>query len=185
MAKATQYTQNGAHIALYPMPSVESVAVNITVRAGSWYEAGVHWGAFHFMEHMSFDGSARFKNPISYNFFRERHGIYANVYTDVDSMGYSLTFPRTKLSEGFTFARELVFGPTFPDRQLQREAEVVSQEYTGMYSNPHQRFARNIRERLFGQKLYETQGFDGLRLSAWGGWRHDERLVLLRESLLP
>lgn len=45
---------NGLRVILYPIKGLPAVKANLVIRAGSSYEEGKDWGAFHFIEHLSF-----------------------------------------------------------------------------------------------------------------------------------
>jgi predicted Zn-dependent peptidase len=48
---------NGALVAFHPISGLNATYLNLTIRAGSWYEEGNSWGEMHLLEHLLFLGS--------------------------------------------------------------------------------------------------------------------------------
>lgn len=157
--KHSEFEINGAKVAVYPMASVQAVMLRVMIRAGSWYETGPKWGAFHLLEHMTYNATKAFPNELAIEFFKEKHGISNNAWTGNSNMGYWFEFPANSLDAGFDIFNELVFKPLIPESQLARESRVVSQEFVDWWSEPRTRFGKAYDELLYGKNhIYIRDG---------------------------
>jgi len=75
MTKITTISINKSKIALYKLNGVRSVMLNVMIRAGSYYEKGENWGAFHFLEHLVFNGTEKLPTLQDIENFKYEHGI--------------------------------------------------------------------------------------------------------------
>ncbi len=159
MVKIHEFTLSGAKVAVYPMRDVRSVRIELLIKAGSWYEKGAYWGAFHFLEHATYHQTRAFPDEISLELFKEKYGIQNNAGTGSSNMGYWFDFPETSLKEGFQLLEELVFKPTIPEKYFDRERKIIRQEYIDKWSDPYNRFYKAQDHQVFGKNhLYSRDG---------------------------
>lgn len=141
---------NGALVALYPMETVQAVALEVQFRAGAWYEKGNDWGAMHLLEHLVHQGTETLLDVYAKELYKEDHGIYQNAYTSGATLGFELNFPTVSLEAGLNLFQELAFHATLPEDRLEHEKQVIAQEYRDKWSNPNSRYARVYDMNLFG-----------------------------------
>ena len=73
MIRPTILDINKAKVILYPIKQFPSIHINITIKAGSWYETGPQWGAFHYLEHLIFEGSTKYPTNRHLENFKQEH----------------------------------------------------------------------------------------------------------------
>jgi predicted Zn-dependent peptidase len=119
---------NGVRIVVIRQPYLATVAVSVFVRSGSCHESSHLGGIGHFIEHMAFKGT-RSRDCQTINLDAERLGAEVNAHTDKDHTAFHM---RGLARDAAAFVRmlgDIVRDSTFPDAELEREREVLLQEY--------------------------------------------------------
>lgn len=142
---------NGLRTVLYPIVGFPAVKANLMVRAGSSFEAGPHWGAFHLIEHLCFEQTRKFKNWLDLESFKEEFGLKNNASTSNDLVEYWTYGPSESLEQALVLLSEMAFFTTLPKEGLPKQNSIIAQEYRGKWDQPNVRFARAIREQMFGK----------------------------------
>jgi zinc protease len=113
------------------------VLLRLAVRAGSIDEADDQRGLAHMLEHMAFNGTARFKpgELVSYlESIGARFGPHVNAYTSFDETVYMLNVPTERqgaLVKGFEALSDFAGGLTLDPQEIDRERGVVIEEWRG------------------------------------------------------
>ncbi len=113
------------------------VLLRLAVRAGSIDEADDQRGPAHMLEHMAFNGTARFKpgELVSYlESIGARFGPHVNAYTGFDETVYMLNVPTERqgaLVRGFEALSDFAGGLTLDAQEIDRERGVVIEEWRG------------------------------------------------------
>ena len=119
---------NGVRIVVIRLPYLATVTVSVFVRSGSCHEDSHLGGISHFIEHMAFKGT-RSRDCQTINLDAERLGAEVNAHTDKDHTAFHM---RGLARDAAAFVRmlgDIVRDGTFPDAELEREREVILQEY--------------------------------------------------------
>ncbi len=119
---------NGVRVVAISLPHLESASVSVFVRAGSSHESKRQNGISHFVEHMAFKGTHT-RSCQQINLDAERLGADVNAHTDKDHTAYHM---RGRARDAGAFVRmlgDIVQGSTFPEAELERERQVLLQEY--------------------------------------------------------
>ena len=98
------------------------------MRAGSSHESKRQSGISHFVEHMAFKGTHT-RSCQQINLDAERLGADVNAHTDKDHTAFHM---RGRAADAPAFVRmlgDIVQGSTFPEAELERERQVLLQEY--------------------------------------------------------
>ena len=118
---------NGVRVVTEEIPSVRSVSVGAWIGAGSRDESSELSGICHFIEHMVFKGTTnRRMHHIAQRM--ENVGGYLNAFT---SKEYTCFYSRCldeHLPRALDTVLDLVLNPVFPERELEREKDVVVEE---------------------------------------------------------
>lgn len=150
---------NKAKIVLFPLKSVRSIEININIRCGSWYETGDNWGAFHFLEHMLFQGTKNYPSAEKMMEFAKDNGIYSNAYTSGEMINFYLSIPDINMDKGLEALEETIFNPIFSEKKIKNELKVITQEFLSRWDRPDTRFSYKIDESLFGKNhIYNRDG---------------------------
>lgn len=118
---------NGIRVVTERIPSVRSVAVGVWVQAGSRDEATDEAGMTHFIEHMVFKGTRRRRtHHIAQRM--ESVGGYLNAFTSKEYTCYYARALDEHLGRALDTVLDLVLDPTLPEKEMDKEKEVVVEE---------------------------------------------------------
>lgn len=113
------------------------VSVQIWVGTGSENE-GVYCGAglSHLLEHMVFKGTAEYTAQQLNEEVASLGGLW-NAYTSTDRTVYHIDGPSARWQQFLHILTQLVFAPTFPIEEFEKEREVIRREMA-MYNDDPQ-----------------------------------------------
>lgn len=119
---------NGARVVVFRLPHLATAAASIFVRSGSQHENARQNGISHFLEHMAFKGTVT-RDCQQINLDAERLGAEVNAHTDKDHTAFHM---RGLARDAEAFVRmlgDIVRNSTFPEAEIERERQVILQEY--------------------------------------------------------
>ena len=119
---------NGVRVVTLRLPHLESVSVSVFVRTGSAHESRRLNGISHFAEHMAFKGTHE-RDCQRINLDAERLGAEVNAHTDKDHTAYHMRGMARHAGQFLHMLGDIVQGSTFPEAELERERQVILQEY--------------------------------------------------------
>lgn len=118
---------NGVRVVTETIPSVRSISVGVWVHTGSRDEQAGEEGICHFIEHMVFKGTERRRmHQIARRM--EFVGGYLNAFTGKEYTCYFARALDEHLGRAIDTVCDLVLEPTFPEKELQKEKDVVIEE---------------------------------------------------------
>jgi zinc protease len=135
---------NGLQVVLLEDHSAPVVALQTWVRFGSADEDPSVAGIAHVFEHMLFKGTDRFPNGEIAALI-EGAGGSVNAWTNYDETVYHVTLSSRFWQTGFDVLSDAVLHSFFDPTELEREKEVVLEEFRRSKDNPD----HEIAERLF------------------------------------
>ena len=126
---------NGVQVLSQTMEGVASVAVGAWVRRGGAHDPAKRTGLSHFLEHMAFKGTeTRSAQEIAISL--ESVGGSLGAYTAREHTGYEARVLSRHLPVATEVLADLVSGPVFDPRELEREKEVVIEEIAAVDDAP-------------------------------------------------
>jgi len=126
---------NGVRVIALPMPHMHTAAVSVFVRTGSAHESTLQSGISHVIEHMAFKGTAE-RNARRINLDAERLGAEVNAHTDKDHTAYQMRGLATHAGDFVRMLGDIVLASTFPAVELERERQVLLQEFAEDEDDP-------------------------------------------------
>ena len=141
-----------------PRPN-NRVMLRLAVKAGSNDEADDQRGLAHLLEHMAFNGSARFKEGELVAYLESigaAFGPHVNAYTSFDETVYMVDVPTEKpgtLDRGFEALSDFAGGMTLATDAIDRERGVVIEEWRGRLG-ASTRMQEPQLKALFGESRY-------------------------------
>ncbi len=118
---------NGVRVLTEHVPSVRSISLGIYVATGSRDEAAEESGLSHFIEHMVFKGTRKRRmHHIAQRM--ESVGGYLNAFTTKECTCYYTRALDEHLARGLDTVADLVTGPVFPEKEIEKEKDVVLEE---------------------------------------------------------
>jgi len=119
--------KNGLPVFLTPSHKAPVVSVQMWVRTGSADEKKGEEGISHFIEHLVFKGTRKFKvGEIAATI--EGSGGELNAYTSFDQTVFHVTISRQFLETGLSAIAEMMGFPTFDPQEIDNERGVVIEE---------------------------------------------------------
>ena len=126
---------NGLEYYIYKNKKPENNAtLNLVVKVGSLMEENNEQGIAHFMEHMAFNGSTKFRKNEMIKYLQSlglKFGGDLNAYTTFDRTVYKLQVPTGKkeLEDGIEVLREWASEATLLTEEIESEKKVVIEEW--------------------------------------------------------
>lgn len=120
----------------------------VSVRAGSRDETPECYGLAHFVEHTIFKGTRRRSSSLIINRM-EAVGGELNAFTSKDETVVYSAFPGGNLSRAVELIADLVLNSVFPDKELDKEREVVCDEISTYLDSPADAIADDFEDLLF------------------------------------
>jgi len=148
----TLTTINGINTVIFPLSDISAIKVELLVRAGSRYETGPQWGAFHFLEHLTFQGTDKFPSRYHLDLYTQEHGLIDNAYTGEKRLGFWVKAPYKSIAPALEVINQLAFHPKFPSEAFPKELSVIEQEYHDLWDNFQTRFDTKLNQQIYGQK---------------------------------
>ncbi len=126
---------NGVRVISETIPSVRSISVGVWVFTGSRDENFDESGISHFIEHMVFKGTKKRRmHHIAQRM--EAVGGYLNAFTSKEYTCYYARSLDEHLDRAIDTVCDLILSPNFPEKDLEREKDVVLEEMKMYEDNP-------------------------------------------------
>jgi len=119
---------NGVRVVTLELPYLETVSVSVFVRSGSQHESARLNGISHVVEHMAFKGTHE-RDCQRINLDAERLGAEVNAHTDKEHTAFHMRGLPEHAGRLIGMLGDIVQNSTFPEAELERERQVILQEY--------------------------------------------------------
>ena len=149
MLKYEQYVfKNGLRLVHIPDESLVA-HFGVVLGTGSRDELSNEQGIAHFIEHMLFKGTK--KRKLYHILSRmEDVGGEIDAYTDKEFIVINSSFPKQYYERAVELIADILFSSTFPDKEIIKEKEVVSEEISMYKDSPAESIFDVFDEILFG-----------------------------------
>jgi predicted Zn-dependent peptidase len=132
------------------LPAARSVSVAAYVLAGSRLEVPGQIGVAHFMEHLTFKGTAAFPSTRSISEAVEGVGGSFNAATDRESTVYWVRVPLREAARAMEVVGELIVRPRLTDRDIESERTVIVGEIRSYLDDPSEYCQILFQTAMFG-----------------------------------
>ena len=132
------------------LPGSRSVSIAAYVLAGSRLETVAEAGVAHFMEHITFKGTAAYPSSRAISEAVEGVGGSANAATDRESTVYWVRVPRRQAATAMEVIGELIVRPRLADADIDQERTVVVEEIRSYLDDPSEYAQILIQQAMFG-----------------------------------
>ena len=120
--------KNGLQYILNQDNSYKSTSIFIFVRVGSKHENKKEFGMAHFLEHLLFKGTKKFKSNIILNKEIDNLTGTTNASTGKNFTNYYIKLPTDNLQKGLIVLKEMVFESIIETKEFIKEKDVVIEE---------------------------------------------------------
>lgn len=135
MTEEISRLSNGLTVVTHAMPHLETTSLGIWVGVGSRHEAAEENGISHFLEHMSFKGTAsRTAQAIAEEI--ESVGGELNAATGLDATAYFARVLKGDEGVALELLADILLNSSFSADELEREREVILQEIASTRDSP-------------------------------------------------
>jgi predicted Zn-dependent peptidase len=141
---------SGPRVISARMPGARSVSVAAYVLAGSRLESADQTGVAHFMEHLTFKGTAAYPTTRAISEAIEGVGGSFNAATDRESTVYWVRVPRREAERGISVLGELIVRPTLHADEIEGERTVIIEEIRSYLDDPAEYCQSLFQVALFG-----------------------------------
>jgi len=141
---------SGPRVISARLPGARSVSIAAYVLAGSRLETPAQAGVAHFMEHITFKGTARFPTTRAISEAIEGVGGSFNAATDRESTVYWVRVPRREATRAMDVLGELIVRPTLADDEIDGERAVIVEEIRSYLDDPAEYAQILFQQALFG-----------------------------------
>jgi predicted Zn-dependent peptidase len=141
---------DGPRVISARLPGSRSFAVAAYVLAGSRLERREQAGVAHFMEHLTFKGTAAYPTTRAVSEAIEGVGGMCNAATDRESTVYWARLPLREARRGVDMLGELIVRPRLEDGEIDRERDVIVEEIRSYHDDASQYVYNIFDEALFG-----------------------------------
>jgi predicted Zn-dependent peptidase len=132
------------------IPGARSVSVAAYVLAGSRLESAGQVGVAHFMEHITFKGTAGYPSTRAISEAIEGAGGSFNAATDRESTVYWVRVPRAEAARGVDVVGELIARPNLDANEIEGERSVIIEEIRSYLDDPAEYCQILFQAALFG-----------------------------------
>ena len=144
---------NGFTVILKEDKSAPVAAIQVWVRTGSANETEEEAGITHFIEHMIFKGTPSKKTGEIARAIEDSGG-HINAYTSFDRTVYFVEIASAQFATGVDVLLDAVQNSLFDKKELEREKEVVLEEYRRSLDIPERQLGRAIMELSYRKHPY-------------------------------
>ncbi len=141
---------SGPRVISARLPGARSVSIAAYVLAGSRLETPAEAGVAHFMEHLTFKGTARFPTTRAISEAIEGVGGSFNAATDRESTVYWVRVPRREATRAMDVLGELIVRPNLADGEIEGERTVIVEEIRSYLDDPAEYAQILFQQAMFG-----------------------------------
>jgi predicted Zn-dependent peptidase len=142
---------DGPRVISARLPGSRSVSIAAYVLAGSRLETPAEAGVAHFMEHLTFKGTAGYPTSRAISEAVEGVGGSANAATDRESTVYWVRVPRREAVTAMHVLGELVVRPRLDEADIDQERTVIVEEIRSYLDDPSEYAQMLMQQAMFGE----------------------------------
>src|SRR5687767_5544979 len=143
--------QSGPRVISARLPGARSVSIAAYVLAGSRLETPAEAGVAHFMEHITFKGTARFPSTRAISEAIEGVGGSFNAATEREVTVYWVRVPRREARRAMQVLGELIVRPTLDDKEIDQERGIIIEEIRSYLDDPAEYCQILFQQAMFGE----------------------------------
>jgi len=141
---------DGPRVISARLPGARSVSIAAYVLAGSRLETTEQAGVAHFMEHITFKGTAAYPTTRSISEAIEGVGGSFNAATDRESTVYWVRVPARQAARAVDVIGELVIRPRLEEAEIDHERSVIVEEIRSYLDDPSEYAQILIQQGMYG-----------------------------------
>jgi predicted Zn-dependent peptidase len=144
--------KNGLRLITAPMKETQTVAVIVSVAAGSKYENKKNNGISHFLEHMFFKGTNKRPKAKDISEILDSVGGEYNAFTGKEQTAYFVKVDSTHLDLALDVVSDIYLNSKIDTKEIERERGVILQELNMYEDTPIMQASDVFEELLYGDQ---------------------------------
>ena len=141
------HLDNGMRVVYLHDPSIVA-HLGVTIRAGSRFEGENEEGLAHFLEHCIFKGTKK-RRAFHVLSRLDSVGGELNAYTTKEEICVYSSFTIEHLKRASDLLADIVFNSTFPEKEIEKEKEVVLDEINSYLDSPSDKIFDDFESYMF------------------------------------
>lgn len=121
--------KNGIEVITVSDPDLATSAATLSVGVGQFQDPEDAQGIAHFLEHMIFMGSEKYKKPNEYMQFISENGGSTNAFTATEQTTYLFSINSSMFSEALDRLSAAIIAPLFDASMVEKEISAVNSEW--------------------------------------------------------
>ena len=177
---------NGLRVWCQPRPDSTSVVAFLSMHVGERNETPANNGISHYLEHLLFVGTARWNEDEIKDMIAKRGGWW-NGWTRTEETDYFAEMAAADFDIAMDWLAEIVFRSTLPADKIEKERNVVFQEYWGKYGRLANALRRWLVDLGWGyglERTIERAIYPHSNLTLDYLWANDALETMDRQALL-
>ncbi|MHB8460676.1 MAG: M16 family metallopeptidase [Candidatus Limnocylindrales bacterium] len=142
---------HGPRVISARLAGARSVSIAAYVLAGSRFESPDEAGVAHFMEHITFKGTAAYPTTRAISEAIEGVGGSFNAATDRETTIYWVRVPGRETSRAMDVLGELIVRPTLASKEIDGERQVIVEEIRSYLDDPSEYCQILFQQAMFGE----------------------------------
>ncbi|MFO7851073.1 MAG: M16 family metallopeptidase [Bacteroidota bacterium] len=138
---------NGIRLVHKAVPNMIAHA-GVIMNTGSRDEKEEEHGMAHFVEHMMFKGTRKRKTYHILSSLEDRGGEL-NAYTTKEETAIYGSFLKHDYNKAFDIISDIIFNSTFPEKEIQKEKEVIIEEINSYRDTPSELIFDDFEEMIY------------------------------------
>ena len=121
--------KNGIEVVTVSDPKLTTSAATLSVGVGQFQDPENAQGIAHFLEHMIFMGSEKYKSPNEYMQFISENGGSTNAFTAAEQTTYLFSINSRMFSQALDRLSSAIKAPLFDASMVEKEISAVNSEW--------------------------------------------------------
>ena len=121
--------KNGIEVVTVSDPKLATSAATLSIGVGQFQDPENAQGIAHFLEHMIFMGSEKYKSPNEYMQFISENGGSTNAFTAAEQTTYLFSINSRMFSQGLDRLSSAIKAPLFDASMVEKEISAVNSEW--------------------------------------------------------
>lgn len=142
--------ENGLTLILYPIKEIQSIYIASAIKSGNYYAKDEkHIGIAHFLEHLAFSSTEKFKT--NQEIFKRIYEIGGgtNAKTTLAGTLFWIKTPYINADKAVDLLYQVVFRSSFTKKDFEKEKSIIINECNDNYTDPIWVFNQKIRQNRF------------------------------------
>ena len=147
-----QTLKNGLRVVTVPIQNTNAVSVYLFVGTGSHHETKELSGISHYLEHLFFKGSKKYKTAYDIATTLASVGVRNNAFTSEECTAFYVETLHENLDIALDVMSDFLKHPLFTEDEIEREKDVILEELNMYNDTPSIRVAYVLQEALYGDQ---------------------------------